>query len=206
MAHFEHEIRLKLEGYSTVCGIDEAGRGPLAGPVVAAACYFEEPVTLPHLTDSKKLSKARREALFEQIQNSPDIHFAYAVIDSLIIDEINILEATMLAMKEATDALMQKAPLSFALIDGNRAPKLSIPSLPIIKGDSISASIAAASIVAKVKRDHLMQAFDQEWPHYGFAKHMGYGTKAHLAAIQEYGPSPIHRLSFAPLKANLQSS
>lgn len=203
MAHFEHEIRLKLEGYPTACGIDEAGRGPLAGPVVASACYFEEPMTLPHLTDSKKLSQARREELFKQIEDSPDIHFAYAVIDAPTIDKINILEATMLAMREALESLMQKVPLSFALIDGNRSPKLSIPSLPIIKGDSISASIAAASIVAKVKRDHLMQAFDQEWPQYGFAKHMGYGTKAHLAAIEEHGPSPIHRLSFAPLKANL---
>lgn len=199
MVSFSHEERLGRSGFSHVCGIDEAGRGPLAGPVVAAACFFQEQITLPGLTDSKKLSSKRRKALYEILYAHPAIHFGIAQIDAHVIDEINILQATLLAMSEAFDALSQKVPLDYALVDGNKLPTLPTEAEALIKGDGISASIAAASILAKVTRDRLMLEYDKQWPAYGFAQHMGYGTQTHQEAIAKIGPCPIHRLSFAPL-------
>lgn len=205
MVGFSHEKRLGESGFFHICGIDEAGRGPLAGPVVAAACYFEEHSLLPGLGDSKELSPTRRDELFEIIHATPSIHFGISIIDAKTIDEINILQATLRAMRGAFDALVQKIPLDFALVDGNILPQLPTQAEALIKGDGISASIAAASVLAKVTRDRLMLGYDATWPGYGFAQHKGYGTQAHKEALERLGPSPIHRLSFAPLKAKLQS-
>lgn len=199
MVSFSHEERLQRSGFSRICGIDEAGRGPLAGPVVAAACLFEEHTSIPGLTDSKKLSPPRREELFDILKTLPSIHFAISIVDAKTIDEINILQATLRAMNEAFDVLTNKIIIDFALVDGNRVPQLPIPSEALIKGDGISASIAAASILAKVTRDRLMHSYDAKWPGYGFARHMGYATKAHKEALERLGPCPIHRLSFAPI-------
>lgn len=202
MVSFAHEERLQESGFSHICGIDEAGRGPLAGPVIAAACMFEEQTILPGLTDSKKLSPKRRAELFELLHQSPSIHFGISIIDAQVIDEINILQATLRAMREAFNALSAHIPLDFALVDGNKLPQLPTPAEALIKGDGISASIAAASVLAKVTRDRLMLEYDAKWPGYGFGQHMGYGTRAHKEAIDRLGPSPIHRLSFAPLSTS----
>ena len=199
MVSFSHEERLNKSGFSHICGIDEAGRGPLAGPVVAAACFFEEQICPLGLTDSKKLTPRRRKELFEVLTQTPSVHFGISIIDSQVIDEINILQATLRAMQEALDNLYAKVSVDFALIDGNQLPKLPIKAEALIKGDSISASIAAASILAKVTRDRLMLEYDTTWPGYGFSRHMGYGTRAHREALHELGPCPIHRLSFAPI-------
>ena len=180
-----------------VCGVDEAGRGPLAGPVVAGAVILD-PAKIPAgLNDSKKLDAARREALFAALQPVADIGIGIASVEE--IDRLNILQATMLAMTRAIAAL-PRVP-SLALIDGNRVPKqLPCPASSIVRGDATSLSIAAASIAAKVTRDRLMLALAGSHPGYGFERHMGYGTAAHLDAISRLGPTPAHRRSFAPIR------
>ena len=197
----EHHSR----GLSRLAGVDEAGRGPLAGPVVAAAAILPEewlkaglPEPLSRLNDSKKLTGKVREELFDCIVAHPEIEFGVSIVDAGVIDEINILQATHRAMN---DALSQLDPSpQHVLVDGNPVQTLALPQTAIVKGDSKSFSIAAASILAKVSRDRLMCAYHEQWPDYGFAGHKGYGTAAHLAAIETHGPCPIHRLSFAPLR------
>lgn len=179
--------------YPILCGIDEAGRGPLAGPVCAAACVLPEGLVIEGLNDSKKLSEKRREALYEQITTQA-VAWAVCLVDEAVIDEINILQATFRAMRGAVAKLGLQPDL--CLVDGNRDPGLGLPTRTVVKGDASCASVAAASILAKVTRDRLMYAYDELYPGYGFAVHKGYGTKAHYAAIQQLGLCPIHRRSF----------
>lgn len=181
------------EGYTVICGVDEAGRGPLAGPVCAAAVILPDHLELPGLNDSKKLSDKKRRELFPLIQEQA-IAYGIGLASHEEIDEINILQATYLAMERAIAQLEGKADL--ALIDGNRAKDFGLPVKTVVKGDSLSASIAAASILAKVTRDDIMEAYAAEYPGYGFEIHKGYGTKAHYAALTEKGASPIHRMTF----------
>ena len=176
-----------------ICGIDEAGRGPLAGPVAAGAVILPKDCTLLYLNDSKKLSEKRREELFVQIKEQA-VAWCVGIVGPERIDEINILQATYEAMRQAVAGLGVKPDL--LLNDAVEIPGLDIMQVPIIKGDAKSVSIAAASILAKVTRDHMMVEYDQLFPDYGFAKHKGYGTAAHIQAIQELGPCPIHRRSF----------
>lgn len=181
------------KGYDAVCGVDEAGRGPLAGPVCAAAVILPKGMILEGVNDSKKLTEKKREALFDYVRESAvSYSIAFATVEE--IESMNILNATMLAMKRAVEGL--DVPADYAYIDGNRTPELSIPSQYIIKGDALSMSVAAASILAKVSRDRLMLQYAKEYPQYHFEKHKGYGTKVHTEALREYGPSPIHRMSF----------
>ena len=193
MPNFEYEDKHYAEGYTAVCGCDEAGRGPLAGPVVAAACVLPQGLYIEGLNDSKKLSEKKREALFEVIKAEA---VAYSIASASVeeIEEINILNASMLAMKRAIEGLSVKA--DFALIDGNVVRGFDIDAVAVVKGDATSPSIAAASILAKVTRDRLLCEYDKEYPEYQFAKHKGYGTKIHTEAIKEYGVLPIHRRSF----------
>ena len=188
---FEHQAQ--EQGFSIVCGVDEAGRGPLAGPVCAAAVILPEGIEIEGLNDSKKLTEKKREKLFDIIKEKA-VAYAIAFADEKEIDEINILQATFLAMKRAFDALEVKA--DYALVDGNRMPKLDSDGETIVSGDALSPSIAAASILAKVTRDRLMVEYDKKYPQYQFAKHKGYGTKVHTEAIKEHGPCDIHRLTF----------
>ena len=189
----EYEIEAKSKGYKAVCGVDEAGRGPLAGPVCAAAVILPENTIIDGVNDSKKLSEKKREALFDVIKSSARSYcIAYATVEE--IESMNILNATMLAMKRAVEGLDVKA--DFAMIDGNRLPDLNIDSEFIIKGDAKSMSIAAASILAKVSRDRLLREYAKEYPEYQFDKHKVYGTKAHIEALKKYGPCPYHRMSF----------
>ena len=181
------------DGCTVVCGVDEAGRGPLAGPVCAAAVILPPDLEIPGLNDSKKLTDKKRRELYDIIiaQSSA---YGIALVDEKTIDEINILQATFLAMERAVARLSVQPDL--ALVDGNRAPALPVPVKTVIKGDSLSASIAAASILAKVTRDRLMEELDETYPAYGFAIHKGYGTKRHYEALTEFGPSPVHRMTF----------
>lgn len=181
------------KGVKVICGVDEAGRGPLAGPVCAAAVILPAELEIPGLDDSKKLSDKRRRELVPIIKEQA-IAYGIGFADHKEIDEINILQATYLAMERAMAQLAVKPEL--ALIDGNRAKDFGLPVQTVIKGDSLSASIAAASVLAKVARDDVMEAMAEEYPQYGFAVHKGYGTKAHYAAILEHGPSAIHRMTF----------
>lgn len=181
------------QGFQAICGIDEAGRGPLAGPVCAAAVILPFGCTIDGLNDSKKLTEKKREQLFDTIQEQA-LAYAIALVDHETIDRINILEATYVAMRQAVAGLHPAA--DYALVDGNRSKGLAIPHQCVVGGDAKSPSIAAASILAKVTRDRLMLEQDTLYPAYGFAKHKGYGTKAHYQAILEHGPSPIHRMTF----------
>lgn len=181
------------EEIQVICGVDEAGRGPLAGPVCAAAVILPKDLELPGLTDSKKLTDKKRRELFPLIQEHA-IAYGIGMATEQEIDEINILQATFLAMQRALDQLSVKPDL--ALIDGNREKDFGVPVKTVVKGDSLSANIAAASILAKVTRDNLMVELAETYPQYGFEIHKGYGTKAHYAALTEYGPSPIHRMTF----------
>lgn len=194
MVGYEYEKKALEQGFKSICGIDEAGRGPLAGPVFAAAVILPVGLEIEGLNDSKKLSEKKREFLFDVIiSNASAYSVAYA--DHAEIDEINILNATFLAMTRAVNGL--KIPADFALVDGNRVPKgLSVPCETIVKGDGISASIAAASILAKVSRDRVMKKADEIYPEYMFAKHKGYPTALHRELVNKYGPCPIHRLTF----------
>jgi ribonuclease HII len=196
-----YEYRLAKSGYSSIAGIDEAGRGPLAGPVVAAACILPRNVYFEHLNDSKQLDARTRESCFAAITSHPETRFGLGICDVKTIDRVNILQATLLAMLQAVAALL--IPPDFLLIDGNQVPKFDIPNLAIVGGDGKSVSIAAASVIAKVTRDRMMEGLDKEWPHYGFKKHKGYGTKEHIEAIREFGACPIHRRTFAPIKSLL---
>ena len=181
------------EGYNILCGVDEAGRGPLAGPVCAAAVILPPNTEIPGLNDSKKLTDKKRRELMPVIKEMA-IGYGIAFADEKEIDEINILQATYLAMKRAIDMLPVKPDL--ALVDGNRAGDFGLPVKTVVKGDSLSASIAAASILAKVTRDDLMLSLAEKYPQYGFEIHKGYGTKAHYAALTEHGPCEIHRMTF----------
>ncbi len=187
----EYEERYSSQG--PVCGIDEAGRGPLAGPVVAGAVILPEDCEILYLNDSKKLSPARREALFTEIQKKA-VSWAVGIVDNQVIDDINILQATYEAMRQAIGKLTVTP--SVLLVDAVTIPGTDIPQVSIIKGDAKSQSIAAASILAKVTRDHLMTEYDSLYPEYGFAGHKGYGTKAHIEAIKKFGPCTIHRQTF----------
>lgn len=200
---FERELWQR--GFQLVAGVDEAGRGPLAGPVVAAAVVlpqvwqdggFDE--RLRDLNDSKQLTEARREAFFAILTAHQDIRHGIATVDAAMIDRINILQATHRAMNEALARL--QPPPEHVLVDGNPVKSLRFPQTALVKGDSRSYSIAAASVLAKVTRDRIMRKFHEQFPAYGFAEHKGYGTPQHLAAIAKLGPCPLHRRSFAPLK------
>lgn len=193
MDWLEFEKEALAKGYKSVCGVDEAGRGPLAGPVCAAAVILPEGVIIDGVNDSKKLSEKKRESLFDVIREQAlSYSIAYATVDE--IEEINILNATMLAMRRAIDGLEIKA--DYAMIDGNKIPPIDIDAECIVKGDAKSMSIACASILAKVSRDRLLYKYAKEYPMYGFDKHKGYGTKVHREAILKYGPCPYHRKSF----------
>jgi len=195
MAHsldFSKEEKGWSLGYSKIAGVDEAGRGPLAGPVVAAAVTFPTGFNLAGLQDSKKLSVKKREELFESIQASADV--GIGIISHKKIDQINILQAARLAMREAVSKLKEKPDC--VLIDGNMKIDVLIPQQPIVRGDSQVASIAAASIIAKVTRDRLMTEYHESYPEYGFNQHKGYPTLFHRKVLRQKGPSPIHRLSF----------
>lgn len=183
----------RQQGYQMICGVDEAGRGPLAGPVCAAAVILPEDYEIPGLNDSKQLSDKKRRELYPVIKEQA-IAYGIAFVDQQVIDEINILNATFLAMKNAIEQLETKPDL--ALIDGNRVADFGVEAIPVVKGDAKVASIAAASILAKVARDDLMEKMAEEYPQYGFEVHKGYGTKRHYAAIAQYGMCPIHRKTF----------
>lgn len=194
MPDFSYEKEAINNGYNLVCGVDEAGRGPLAGPVCAAAVILPEDCVIDGLNDSKKISEKKRELLFDIIKEKA---IAYSIAFGTLeeIEEYNILEATYIAMNRAIDGLDVKA--DFALVDGNRVPKgITVPCETVVKGDAKSCSIAAASILAKVTRDRLMLEYDKKYPQYLFAQHKGYGTKAHYDAIKQHGVCEIHRLSF----------
>lgn len=181
------------QGIAPIAGVDEAGRGSLAGPVCAAAVILPPNLVIDGLDDSKKLSEARREALYDIIC-AEALCYGVALVDEQTIDRVNILQATFLAMRQAVAKLEQEP--SLVLVDGNQDPKLGLPTCTVVKGDSLSANIAAASILAKVTRDRLMVELDEKYPQYGFAAHKGYGTRAHYAALDAYGPCPIHRRTF----------
>lgn len=180
-----------------MAGVDEAGRGPLAGPVVAAAVVLPPEFDGPGLDDSKKLTPGRREALHAALTSHPDVVWAEARAEVEEIDRLNILRATHLAMARALASLPR--PAEHALVDGRPVPGLPVPHTAIVGGDALSLSIAAASIIAKVTRDRLMTALDARFPEYGFARHKGYGVRDHLEALRRHGPSPVHRQSFAPV-------
>ena len=194
MPDYEFEKAASDSGFSCICGVDEAGRGPLAGPVCAAAVILPEGVVIEGLDDSKKLTEKKRERLYDIIkQTAVAYSVAYGTLEE--IETVNILEATYLAMNRAIEGLNVKP--DFALIDGNRVPRgIKIPCETVVKGDSKSMSVAAASVLAKVTRDRLMLEYDKKYPEYNFKKHKGYGTKEHTELIKQYGPCEIHRLSF----------
>lgn len=193
----EFENKYYDKGYKYIAGVDEAGRGPLAGPVFAAAVIFEKGVYIPEINDSKKLSEKKREELFDVITEKA-LSYAIVSVDEKEIDSINILNATLKCFDMAVSSLEIKPDV--ALIDGNRCGNMSVPYETIVKGDAKSMSIAAASILAKVSRDRYIMELDSVYPEYNFKKHKGYGTKEHIEAIQKYGPCPIHRLSFKGVK------
>ena len=193
MNWLEYENKAISKGYQFICGVDEAGRGPLAGPVCAAAVILSPGTVIEGVNDSKKLSEKKREALFDVIKaEAASYSVAYADVDE--IEELNILNATMLAMKRAVEGLSVQA--DYAMIDGNRLPNLAIEGECIVKGDAKSMSIACASILAKVSRDRLLYQYAKDYPQYQFDNHKGYGTKVHVEAIKQYGPCPYHRMSF----------
>lgn len=194
MPDYEFEKAAVNSGFSCICGVDEAGRGPLAGPVCAAAVILPEGAVIAGLDDSKKLTEKKREKLYDIIkQTAVAYSVAYGTLEE--IETVNILEATYLAMNRAIEGLTVKP--DFSLIDGNRVPRgIKIPCETIVKGDSKSMSVAAASVLAKVTRDRLMLEYDKKYPEYNFKKHKGYGTKEHTELIKQYGPCEIHRLSF----------
>ena len=194
MPDYIYEKELSENGYKFICGVDEAGRGPLAGPVCAAAVILPRDAEIPGLNDSKKLSEKKREALFPVvIEKAVAYSIAYATAEE--IEEHNILNATFIAMNRAVEGLSVRA--DYALVDGNRVPKdCPVPVTTVVKGDSLSMSIAAASILAKVSRDRLMTEIDKKYPQYNFKKHKGYGTAEHMDCIRAFGPCPEHRPSF----------
>lgn len=194
-----YEDEARLQGYQIIAGIDEAGRGPLAGPVVAAACIIPEGILIPGVNDSKQLTAEERAELYQLITQDERIFYGVGIIDSQTIDKINIFQATIAAMLMAVSQLQQIPHM--LLVDGLKLPHPTIPAQKIIDGDAKSQSIAAASVIAKETRDRLMVEFHQQWPLYRFDKHKGYGTEIHLQALQNYGVCPIHRRSYEPVKA-----
>ncbi|NGX57314.1 MAG: Ribonuclease HII [Chlamydiae bacterium] len=196
-----YERRARARGYSAIVGIDEAGRGPLAGPVVAAACHLGKDVHISGIDDSKKLTPARRKVVFTALVEHPDVKYGVGIVDARMIDKVNILQATILAMMQA----VEKMPMmpDYLLVDGLKLPNSPIPSEKIIKGDCLSLLIAAASIIAKETRDQIMDDYHKEWPEYGFDTHKGYGTRKHMEALTACGPCPIHRETFEPVKSAL---
>lgn len=208
MPSFELERACRDEGYAIVCGVDEAGRGPLCGSVVAAACILPDGLEIPELNDSKKLTPKKRDKLFDLIKKKA---VAYGIAEGTVeeINEMNILEADLLAMRRAIDGLHTPDGTPYkadiALIDGNIDRDFQIPARAVVKGDSLSMSIAAASILAKVTRDRMCEDMDKAYPQYGIAKHKGYGTKDHMAALRQFGPSPIHRTKFIRFLDNEKS-
>lgn len=193
---YKKESQLRKQGFQLIAGTDEAGRGPLAGPVVAAAVIFDESYKNDKINDSKKLTTIEREQLFVEIKNSA-ISYAIGIVGWKQIDEMGILNASKLAMRQAIMRLDPKP--NFILSDAVAINVTDIPQMAIIKGDEKIFAIAAASILAKVTRDHLMMSYHKKYPNYGFAHHMGYGTEIHIRAIKKHGPCQIHRMSFAPL-------
>ncbi len=193
MLDFSYETEAHQNGFKVVCGVDEAGRGPLAGPVFAAAVILPEGYSHPVLNDSKKLSEKKRDLVFDDIIRDA-VSYSIGIATEKEIDEINILNATFLAMKRAVDGLSIKPDLAY--IDGNQYPRTGVKEVTIIKGDSKCMSVAAASIIAKVSRDRFMLKIAEEYPEYQFEKHKGYGTKLHYEMIEQYGVSPVHRRSF----------
>ena len=191
------ERQKRAEGFLFIAGVDEVGRGPLAGPVVAAAVAFPSGAPVPPVNDSKQLSAVQRDTLYDAILAVPGVRYAIAELDAEVIDRINILEASRQAMR---NAVKQIPDLDFLLVDGLPVPGFEVPNLAIVKGDAKSASIAAASIIAKVYRDRLMDQFAVEYPEYGFEKHKGYGTAQHLEALRRCGVCPLHRRTFAPVR------
>lgn len=202
MSQFER--MLYEHGYRSIAGVDEAGRGPLAGPVVAAACILPADFFLAGLNDSKQLTAEKREELYCHLIKDPTVFFGIGVVDASEIDRINILQATFLAMRKAISSL-SKTP-DYILVDGNALFRTKIPATALVNGDARSISIAAASIFAKVTRDRMMDEFDRNYPLYGFKKHKGYATLEHVAAIEKHGICPIHRQSFDPIKSSLEPS
>jgi len=197
MPDFSHEDILIAKGFGKIAGVDEAGRGPLAGPVAAAAVILPRTFSCPMLDDSKKLSKKKRDALYEEITGNPEVVWEVAMVEADEIDRINILRATHRAMGLALEALKVKPDI--ALIDGLRVKGLSIEHEALVKGDGLSLSIAAASVIAKVTRDRIMEMIAAEFPLYGFERHQGYGTREHLEALKNHGPCRYHRRSFQPV-------
>jgi len=196
---FEYERELSVKGYRVIAGVDEAGRGPLAGPVVAAAVILAPDFYCQELNDSKTLSASQREAIFSRLVEDRRVNHGTGIADSDRIDKLNILGATFEAMREALAQLAQTPEL--ILVDGSmRIPGLHVDQRAIIKGDSLSATIAAASIIAKVTRDRLMHDYHRQFPEYGFDSHKGYATRQHMEMLEEHGPCPIHRRSFAPCR------
>lgn len=195
------EAEIRAKGFAAVCGIDEAGRGPLAGPVVAAAVILPDGIQLPGVNDSKKITEKKREMLFDFVKEHA-LAYGIGEASQTEIDEINILQATFVAMRRAVEAL--QIPADYALVDGNRIQGLPIPAETVIGGDGKVLSIAAASILAKVTRDRYMRDIAAQYPEYGFEKHKGYGTKAHYAAIEQYGICPLHRKTFLKKVLNHQ--
>lgn len=197
MPDFSHEDGLVARGFVKVAGVDEAGRGPLAGPVAAAAVILPRGFSSPYLDDSKKLTKKKRDVLYEEITGNSEVIWAVATVEAEEIDRINILRATHRAMGLALEALSARPDI--ALIDGLPVKGLSIPHEALVKGDGLSLSIAAASVIAKVTRDRIMEKIAAEFPLYGFERHQGYGTREHLEAIKQHGPCRYHRRSFQPI-------
>ncbi len=193
----EYERQLKENGICVIAGVDEAGRGPLAGPVAAGCVIFKSDGPFPEADDSKKISEKKREILFDEITEKA-LSWGVGLSDSQLIDEVNILEATYIAMKRAVEEACRKIQLKpeMVLIDHVRLPQFPYPQMPITHGDALSVTIASASILAKVTRDRMMNEYAKQYPEYGFEKHKGYGTKQHYEAIRTYGITPIHRKSF----------
>ena len=196
------ENKLREDGVNIIAGVDEAGRGPLAGPVVAGAVVFLKPPDILEIDDSKKISSAKRKKIFNYLVSSKDVAIGFGVISEDVIDATNILEASFEAMRKALFSLPLKP--DHVIVDGYSIPQLKIPQRGVIGGDKKSLSIAAASIVAKVIRDDMMNKFDEEYPGYGFSQHKGYGTKAHMESLRRLGPCKIHRKSFRPVTIALE--
>lgn len=188
------ESQIYKQGFENIAGIDEAGRGPLAGPVVAAACILPKSFVLRGINDSKKLTDSTRYKFYQYLLTESNLSFGVGVVEATEIDQCNIHNATLEAMRRAVDNLSKSA--DFLLVDGKFFPENGLPGKSVVEGDRKSQTIAAASIIAKVSRDHIMKGYDVLYPQYGFSDHKGYGTKKHLSALEKYGPSPIHRMTF----------